>query len=585
MRPNSPRLLLVILISLTFLVGAASAAASSTATLTITGKVVKPAAAVFTVTTTCGCGHTVKCDCDKDDINDKNRCDCYPDDTSDACKCKALQVKVVDQSTGGPFKSWVLDFKDGTTITTQNLLTNTYYHTYTTAGNHQVTLIVDNGGGPTLPTVQYVTVPHPCADFTFTVNTACGSIPVQFTDTSKGYKPFKSYYWDFGDNTNSGTTNPANPLHTYPAGGGPYTVTLTVTAADGTQSSTTKIVTVPPAAYAVFSVTRTCGSKTVNFIPSSCGVKTGWKYNWVFSDGKTLATTSSASFTHAYQNKGTYKVTLTVTDAAGKATNIPASSRLVSVPPPCSGFTSGTTCNSWIGKFTDGSSGDLGKWHWDFGDGQSSDVENPSHTFGTDGTFTVNLQITANDGSTDQCNHKVTVRPICAGFTTSTTCGSLIVALTDQSNPVANIQSWLWKFGDGSTLPIPPPTGATSATTTHKYTTDGTYGITLTVYGKDGSSSVTTPATNVKVCSALTPSISLPATWTATHGKTVSFKGTSTGTPSSWIWNFGDGATQSSTSATANHIYTKAGKYNVVLSVKDACGCTYPTAAKQITIT
>jgi PKD repeat protein len=490
---------------------------------------------------------------------------------SDLCKCKPLQVKVVDQSTGGPFTSWTLDFGDGQSIITPKS-SGIYYHTYKAAGNYLVTLTVDNGGGQ-VSTQHKVTVPRPCADFTFSVLPGCGNTKVQFTDTSKGFKTGMSYSWAFG--YNGATSTDQNPSYTYPAGGGTYQVTLKITAWDGTTSSITKAVTIPPPAYAAFSVTRTCGSKTVTFTSTSCGVTPGMKYNWVFGDGKTYSTTSSASFTHSYQNKGTYKVTLTITTSNGGATNIPSVTRLVSVPPPCSGFMSGTTCNSWMGKFTDGSSGDLGKWHWDFGDGGSSDQQNPSHTFGSDDTFTVTLQVTANDGSTDQCMHKVTVRPLCAGFTTSTTCGSLVVALTDMSTPQSAISSWLWSFGDKSTQTITPPA---PGSTTHPYAKGGTYGITLKVTGKDGSS-VTTPSTQVKVCSALSPSIS---SVTISTGRKVTFKGSSTGSPSAWSWDFGDKTTGSGQSVT--HTYSKAGTYNVVLSVKDACGCSYPTPARAVTV-
>jgi hypothetical protein len=63
-------------------------------------------------------------------------------------------------------------------------------------------------------------------------------------------------------------------------------------------------------------------------------------------------------------------------------------------------------------RFTDASTGDPGAWVWDFGDGSSSSVQNPSHTFSTPGTYTVSLTVTAAAGS-DSATSVVTVTPAC----------------------------------------------------------------------------------------------------------------------------------------------------------------------------
>ncbi|RLG30032.1 hypothetical protein DRO03_05650 [Methanosarcinales archaeon] len=137
--------------------------------------------------------------------------------------------------------------------------------------------------------------------------------------------------------------------------------------------------------------------------------------------------------------------------------------------------------------FTDESTGyGITDWEWDFGDGDNSTEQNPSHVY-TEGIYSVSLTVTNATGS-DTCNRSnyITVSsssaPV-ANFGASITSGydPLIVLFEDFS--LNSPDSWEWDFGDGGT--------STRQNPKHTYLTPGTYNVSLTVANADGSDTKT----------------------------------------------------------------------------------------------
>jgi len=126
--------------------------------------------------------------------------------------------------------------------------------------------------------------------------------------------------------------------------------------------------------------------------------------------------------------------------------------------------------------FTDESTGGPTSWAWQFGDGGTSAVQNPTYAYGAAGTYTVTLTAT-NDLGSDTESHDVVVAEIPAGPTAAFSWAPLNptagedVVFTDEST--GTIVSWAWDFGDGNT--------ATEQNPTHAFAADGTYTVTLTV--------------------------------------------------------------------------------------------------------
>lgn len=200
----------------------------------------------------------------------------------------------------------------------------------------------------------------------------------------------------------------------------------------------------------------------------------------------------------------------------------------------------------------------------DFGDGSPvSSTSNVTHIYTEPGTYRANLTV-SNDVSTHSMLQTITVIlpsvPV-ANFTSDVTTGyqPLNVAFKDTSLglPV----SWSWGFGDGDTSTIKNPV--------HTYSAAGTYPVRLNVTNEKGSDSIQ----KVNYITVLPRPPSSNFTSNVTHGNaplTVQFTDVSTGNPSSWNWNFGDG--EISDNRNPVHTYLAAGSYTVSLKVSNANG-------------
>jgi PKD repeat protein len=167
-----------------------------------------------------------------------------------------------------------------------------------------------------------------------------------------------------------------------------------------------------------------------------------------------------------------------------------------------------------------------------------------------------------------------TPTPPTASFSSNVSTGyaPLSVAFTDRST--GSPTSWIWSFGDGTSSTIKNPV--------HAYNKAGNYTVSLTVKNADGSDTLA-KSNSIAVNVLKVPVASFYGS--STSGKAplkVTFTDTSTGPPASWSWNFGDKST--STAKKPVHTYSKAGKYTVSLTVKNAVGSNTKMRSSYITV-
>ena len=226
----------------------------------------------------------------------------------------------------------------------------------------------------------------------------------------------------------------------------------------------------PPVAKFKFTIT----GKQVNFVDQSTGSPTDWLWN--FGDGASSTLQNPA---HVYAAAGTYNVMLTVTNAGGSNG---AGDTVVIAPGAAPKAAFEATVSGHQVNFVDRSTGNPTSWLWDFGDGGKSTSQNPVHTYGAAGTYTVTLTAANADGS----NSASQVVTIAAGTPPKAAFEFIVngaqVNFVDRST--GNPTSWKWTFGD------PKDTNPSfEQNPVHTYKNAGSYTVTLTVFNGSGSDS------------------------------------------------------------------------------------------------
>jgi PKD repeat protein len=376
------------------------------------------------------------------------------------------------------------------------------------------------------------------------------------------------YEWDFESDgvIDSSKVKPSQILSLM----GNYTVTLRVTDSLGETSTDTLSVTVlnrEPTADFNHTPQEPTVFETVQFMDDSTdtdGNVTAWA--WDFGDG---TTSTQKTPTHNYEERGSYTVTLTVTDNDG---GTDAVSRVISTENlgPKARFRAPPTANVGDGvRFVDESSDPEGEpltYVWDFGDGAISTARNPIHQYVTTEAVLVTLTVTDDMGVTDTATWTLVIFPVIrpvADFSHEPEGGTIndIVAFHDESSDEdGSVLSWEWDFGDGETSQRRDPT--------HSFDDKGTHRVTLTVEDDDGNTDTVTKSVTIE---NLPPAAEFTASAaTAQIGDEVRFTDASADPENHqlmYAWEFGDGGTSDASSP--KHSYEEAGSYTVTLTVTD----------------
>lgn len=233
--------------------------------------------------------------------------------------------------------------------------------------------------------------------------------------------------------------------------------------------------------------------------------------------------------------------------------------------------------------FTDTSTGDPINWDWEFGDGGTSTVQNPTHLYEVVGNYTVNLTVCNLDGCDNTSGIIYAGPKLIVDFSANDTqgCKNFVVNFTDLTTPAFGDgapTNWTWDFGDGNVTPM-----ITNASILHTYTVAGAYNVTLNV-----TSYYCTNETTKYAYITVNETPVADFTSNATIGFTplpVQFEDNSTGYPgpSSWYWEFGSGE-GTSTLQNPVHTYTTAGNYTVNFSASNGCGTNWSNMTDYIMV-
>jgi PKD repeat protein len=225
--------------------------------------------------------------------------------------------------------------------------------------------------------------------------------------------------------------------------------------------------------------------------------------------------------------------------------------------------------------FVDASSGGPTSYLWHFGDGGTSTERNPTHAYSKSGSYTVKLTISGPQGSVqkEMRNYIQVSQPMpVANFSCDDTDGEMphTVRFTDKST--GEPARWEWNFGDGSPV-------SASQNPTHTYEKAGNFTAVLRVSNDAGQS---TKKLQIQVVMPLPVADFSASTRSGKAPLTMRFTDNSTGEPTAWTWDFGDG--QSSRAQNPRHTYNRRGVYTVRLTATNARGSDYEHKRSWISV-
>ena len=294
---------------------------------------------------------------------------------------------------------------------------------------------------------------------------------------------------------------------------------------------------------------------------------TGWVVGSAIAGAGTVLMTTDGGATWTSQISGTiqdiFSITMLSSTLGWYSGTTGAIGHYGLVPAPSADFAFSAACLGDTNFFTDSSLGTPTSWLWDFGDFTTSTLQNPLHAYIASGTYTVTLTISNATGCSDIAVKIVNIPPgiPVANFTAApvTVCAGSPVNFTDTST--GSPTTWLWNFGDGG--------GGNVQNPAYTYLIPGTYDVTLTVTNGCGTD------IDLKVAFITVTANTLNANFvfdTACFGYPTTFTDLSTGTTTTWVWDFNDGGFPVDSSQNTSHTFSGPGTYNVDLTISDgAC--------------
>ncbi len=465
--------------------------------------------------------------------------------------CAPLEIDVTNQTTGFDV-TFFWYFSNGISsmeVNPQPVLFDQGINDTT----YQITLGVVNLCGASYYQDSVLVHPQPLANFGISPESNCTPVVTNFANVSTGSPT--SFFWDFGNGNTSTDSIPGPQSYTTDSTIQNFTITLTASNQCGTDTAQ-QVLTVEPADVQSFfnvSAFKGCIPLTVEFFDYSTP---GANIDWDFGDGNT---SSLPNVEHTFTEPGEYTVVQYATNLCG----FDSTSVIITVyPVPEVSFTHlPTVCMGQEVQFTNTSINTSGHF-WDFGDGDTSILNNPVHIFETSGYQTVTLiGVSSFNQCTSTFESEIYVLPApTASFEPTETNGCVPFAI-ELSNNSENATFYEWDFGDGNVSVLENPD--------HTYYEEGAYPISLIVTDEQGCFNDTT-VFNIQVHPRPTAEFSFEREHLCGTPVDITFENLSEG-GDGYFWDFGDGEQSFLTSPI--HTFNNSGHFLTKLMVSTAFGC------------
>ncbi len=458
-------------------------------------------------------------------------------------------------------EQWQWDLGDGTLTSERSPV-----HRYTDTGMYTARLMVTNSTtGCNFSLTKKLRVHAVDPDFYVSDSIACRGSELTFRSTLASQDATR-FIWDFGDGDFASTTgNMVSHRYEQP---GVYTVRLITINLVNCRDTVVKqqyIHVYGIRAGFETAATQTCANAPVLFSDHSGteGDNRIRTWTWNYGDGST-ETLQAPPFSHVYTRRGSFTVSLTVTDDRGCRDSVVSDIQLKVWQPDARFFSADTIRCSNTDALMICPYNETGVTYlWNFGDGSVSTQQNPRQRYSAAGSYTVSLIVTHPAGCADTITRPsyIRVEDPRAAFIMSDSFRSCPPLIVDFSNQSANGHTLEWNFGDGSATSFAAPS--------HIYAQPGIYPVTLTVTGRGGCSS---RMESRVVVNGPSGTLSFdPQTYCKAPAQAVLRANTRDAV--SYIWDFNDGVTVQHSDSVVQHVYREAGVYRPKLILSDNNGC------------
>lgn len=468
-------------------------------------------------------------------------------------------------------------------------------HTYVSDGTYSITLSATSNQGCLSTLVQTLGI-FPPPIISFSAATLCDAVGTSFapsTSTAITSGSLASFFWNFGD---GGTSTDPLPVHVYTTSG-VYTVSFTAISNHNCSASTSNTFAIYPSPNLAFSTTslNAC-SPNFTFTNNSNIASGSVTYTWSFGGSNTTTATNPSI---VFPTIGDYTVSLIGLSDLGCRDTL---RQYISVYPyPIIDFNVPASCESAIFTVsTTAVSGSVTSYVWNFGDPASganntSTLQNPTHFYGSTGTYTINLNIMSNLNCPSSTVVPITVFPnpvASLTYSTLNNCSlpySFLHTATVSGIGASTITDYLWSFESVGTSSLASP-GIVN------FPSNGNYSVSLIVTTNHNCSDTVSVPVLVHPLPELNftvnpTCINVPVTIIPTHS--ISLVPSPGASVTSFAWDYGDN-TFTNTAIPSAHTYTAAQVYTVSFSATSNMGCSatvtksveiYPTASVGFTTT